>query len=198
MKINKLYQYDELDNLINHIIPKTKLPITGIVFYPMYSGLFYIFNNKNHQIKKRQEIKNVNNSPKVNTKTYPKFTPPKLSPKSKPVSEKEKPKMKFRFTDNNHNDDSYHLVSDLKSYLIDRTMTSKNDFTECYQRELTLKKSDIPDVYYVFDDKEKKGIAHIPNLKLSHTLDKIFENINSKTFLCYYDNVFKKWCPLLD
>ncbi len=46
LKINKLYKYNFLDKLVNDIIPKCELDITGLIFYPKKSGVSYIFNEK--------------------------------------------------------------------------------------------------------------------------------------------------------
>lgn len=45
-KINKLYKYENLKELINEKIPKSKLRVQGIIFYPEYSGVTYIFSEK--------------------------------------------------------------------------------------------------------------------------------------------------------
>lgn len=66
-KVNKLYEYSELENLINNIIPACKLDINGIVFYPEYSGISKIFINKPKKVKEKIEyISNEN----VSNETY--------------------------------------------------------------------------------------------------------------------------------
>ena len=44
-------------------------------------------------------------------------------------------------------------------------------------------------------DEPKLGIAHIPNLKISHMCN---ENIQDSPvrFTCRYDKSFKKWIPI--
>ncbi len=49
LKINKLYKYDMLEYIINKIIPDCELDITGLVFYPVISGVSYIFNDKKQE-----------------------------------------------------------------------------------------------------------------------------------------------------
>jgi len=40
------------------------------------------------------------------------------------------------------------------------------------------------------------GIAHIPNLRISHMCNEIVTDSQSKSFECIYNNNFKKWIPL--
>lgn len=54
-KVNKLYEYNELENLINNIIPSCKLDTNGIVFFPEYSGISKIFINKPQKVKEKIE-----------------------------------------------------------------------------------------------------------------------------------------------
>ena len=171
-KINKLYNYDKLDQLIKTIIPKTKLPINGIVFYPIVSGNIIIYSEKinKNSLKSKNDTKNI-----------------------------EKPITNFKI-DNNSKDESYHIVRDLCLYLKSRTKTSIEDFKSYEKKELILRKSDIPDVYFLYENEDKPqiGIAHIPNLKVSQELYKIFENKKTHKMLCYLDKHFKKWSPILD
>lgn len=168
-KINKLYNYTKLDELINTIIPKTKLPINGIVFYPKISGNIIIYSEK---------IKKIEN---------------------KTIKESKKQVTNFK-VNNTSSDESYHIVRDLCSYLKSRAPTTKDDFKSFNQKELILRKSDIPDVYFLYEDEDKPqiGIAHIPNLKISQELCKIFENTKTHKMLCYFDKHFKKWSPILE
>ena len=69
--------------------------------------------------------------------------------------------------------------------------------TEGKKDKLKLEKTDISDVYQIYNkDDEKLGIAHIPNLKISLYCKKIFEDKNKEYFNCIYNNHFKKWIPL--
>ena len=43
VKLNKLCNYDSLENLIKDVIPSCNIPIQGLVFYPKYSGISIIF-----------------------------------------------------------------------------------------------------------------------------------------------------------
>ncbi len=51
LKINKLYQYNMLNEIVTNIIPKCSLEIQGLIFYPKQSGLSIIFVDKPPQIE---------------------------------------------------------------------------------------------------------------------------------------------------
>jgi hypothetical protein len=46
LKINKLYKYNMLNEIVTNIIPNCELEITGLIFYPPKSGILYIYNDK--------------------------------------------------------------------------------------------------------------------------------------------------------
>jgi hypothetical protein len=46
LKINKLYKYTMLEEIVKNVIPNSQLEITGLVFYPFKSGISYIFTEK--------------------------------------------------------------------------------------------------------------------------------------------------------
>ena len=56
LKINKLYKYNMLEEIVKKIIPNCELEITGLVFYPFKSGISYIYTDK--IIDKRQNTSN--------------------------------------------------------------------------------------------------------------------------------------------
>jgi len=60
---------------------------------------------------------------------------------------------------------------------------------------LSIIRTHIPDVYNVFDNDIKIGIASIPSLKISHMCDKLIHSEPVK-FYCVYCNKFKKWIPI--
>lgn len=65
IKINKLFDYENLENLINDIIPKSKLEIQGLIFFPKYSGVQTIYTNN----KKQKKI-DINTSENIKNSTY--------------------------------------------------------------------------------------------------------------------------------
>jgi hypothetical protein len=65
-KINKLWTYKQLDELINNIIPNCNIPTQGLVFYPKNSGIFIIHIEKKHD---KVEIETTQNQV-IESKTY--------------------------------------------------------------------------------------------------------------------------------
>ena len=84
----------------------------------------------------------------------------------------------------------YNLVNFLKS----RTYSYENDGK---RKKMFLKKTEITDVYDVYEDEdgERLGIAHIPNLRISHMCQNLIKNEFVK-FNCVYNKKFKKWTPI--
>jgi len=70
------------------------------------------------------------------------------------------------------------------------------------QAILNIIKTDIPDIYHLYcadDNKNKVGVAFIPNMKISHKLYDYFEinknDLNCKV-ICNYHTFFEKWIPV--
>jgi hypothetical protein len=64
-KLNKLYKYEELENLINSL-PKLHISTNGIIFYPKFSGITNI-----HIEKKVEKVDiNTNNKEVIEQKSY--------------------------------------------------------------------------------------------------------------------------------
>ena len=89
---------------------------------------------------------------------------------------------------------SFDLVFNFKDFLTQRTYSYEK---EGKKKIFWIKKTDIPDVYNLYEDKNqpKNGIAHIPNLKISHYC---LNNIGNELVQCncIYNNKFQKWIPL--
>ena len=64
IKLNKLYNYGELTNLISDIIPTSKLSVNGLIFYPKTSGINIL------HLEKKQEKVNINNTDIIDNKSY--------------------------------------------------------------------------------------------------------------------------------
>ena len=66
-KINTIYKYNDLNNLINNILPKSIVSTQGIIFYPKISGNTIIFlgNNDNKKIDY-----NTNNNEIIEQSSY--------------------------------------------------------------------------------------------------------------------------------
>jgi hypothetical protein len=65
-KINKLWTYKDLNNLIKNIIPTCSIPCNGLVFYPKYSGIFIIHIEKKNDKIEIETSQNQN----IEAKTY--------------------------------------------------------------------------------------------------------------------------------
>ena len=151
LKINKLYKYNMLEEIIKKIIPNCELEITGLVFYPFKSGISYIFTEK-----------------AINDKPY-----------------------------NNQNNikivsnDSYNMIHEIKNFLNNRVYSYE---TNGIKKVLLIEPTEITDVFNLYENDTKIGIAHIPNYKVSTYCR---ENIKNKIkCLCIFNKSFNKWIPL--
>lgn len=155
-KINKLYKYDCLKELIKDVIPNCNIKCQGLVFYPKYSGINVVFLDKKQE---KVDITTTNN------------------------------------VDNEVEAKSYDLIVNLTKYLKCRSYSYESSGKI---KKLWLKGTEIPDVYSISEniDDDKLGIAHIPNLKISHMCKQNISFNESKKFTCRYDKGFKKWIPI--
>ena len=156
IKLNKLYNYEDLPELINKIIPSCSLINNGLIFYPKQSGVNILYIDK--KIEKIEKIDIESNQvEKIESKTY-------------------------------------DLIYNFNSFLSSRTYSYEK---EGKTKVLWIKKTEIADVYNLYENKEdlKIGIAHIPNLKISHYC---FNNVKDEMVKinCIYNNKFQKWIPL--
>jgi hypothetical protein len=150
IKINKLYKYNMLNEIVTNIIPKCEIEITGLVFYPILSGVYYIFTDKK-------------NMDKLNTVTAPKIV----------------------------SNDSYNMINEITDFLTSRIYSYENSNIK---KVLYVEPTNITDVFYVYENNEKLGVAHIPNYKVSTYCR---ENIKEKTkCMCAFYKPFNKWIPL--
>lgn len=149
-KINKLFEYEQLDKLINEIIPKSKFDIQGIIFFPIYSGIQIIYTNN-----KKQKVNIENNESIVNT--------------------------------------THDMIVNIDKILTSRVYSFENNGKK---QKLLVEKTDISDVYNLYQNDERIGIAHIPNMKTSFYCRDVFKGKEKEYFNCIYNNDFKKWIPL--
>jgi hypothetical protein len=175
-KLIKLYKYPDLPDLIYNLIPKNEILSNGLIFYPPKSGNCII-----HIDKKVENIDKINiNS--TNTENIESV--------------------------------SLNLITNFTELLKARTYSYEKDNKH---KILYICKSDISDVYYLYDFKDddskfskknlestdkkiisndnKIGIAHIPNLKISHYCANNISNDLVKVNCVYYPK-FDKWIPL--
>jgi len=152
-KLNKLYKYDELEKLVNDIIPNCGINSNGLIFYPKISGIVVLYIDK--------KVEKID------------------------IESKQEEKVTTR---------SFDIIYNFKDFLNSRTYSYEK---EQKRKILLIKKTDIPDVYNLYEKKDnpKIGIAHIPNLKISHYC---LKNIGNDLIQCncVFSNKFQKWIPI--
>jgi hypothetical protein len=156
-KLNKLYKYDDLKDVISNIIPNCGIISNGLVFYPPISGncIIHIEQKVNKVEIQNSLIENIE-------------------------------------------DNSLDFISNFTEIMKKREYSYEK---ENKKKILYMSKTEIPDVYYLYsnsqnnDNDNKIGIAHIPNLKISHYC---LENITKPLTRveCVYYSKFEKWIPL--
>lgn len=148
-KINRLYEYDDLKNVVENIIPKCEIEIMGLIFYPKFSGITTIYMEK-----KVEKVEISNNTEKI---------------------------------DNN----SYHLIKNIVEFLSEREYSYENGKIV----KLIIEKTNITDVYNLYENNERIGIAHIPNIKTSIYLQNNIDN-DKKEVECVFSKKFNKYIPI--
>lgn len=180
LTINKLYELENIDKLVNEDIKKTHdFHVRGLSFYPEISStkLIYVFNED-----KDKKILNKNNY-------------------ENPIKENREIIMPTLNTDN-------FMIENkkTKNKYIAKTEYKTQEITFV----LELKKTEISDVYKLFSVEEfekdnkkilktkKMGIAYIPTRDISLKCKEIFnKNVNGRAlFYCKFDNDKNKWIPL--
>jgi hypothetical protein len=151
-RLNKLYEYSDLPDLVYNILPTLQIPVNGITFIPPLSGITIV------HIENKTEKISINTSNEA------------------------------------IQCDSYDMIHNFVNYLKNRTYSYE---TNGNKKQLLLSKTEIPDVYSVFDEynTERLGIAHIPNLKISHYCNQYIKN-TPILFNCVYCTKFRKWIPI--
>ncbi len=87
--------------------------------------------------------------------------------------------------------ESYNMIHQIKDFLNNREYSYE---TNGKKKVLYVEPSEISDVFTIYDNDERIGIAHIPNFKISTYCR---ENILEKTkCLCIFNKQFNKWIPL--
>ena len=187
-KLNKLYKYEDIEELVYTVMPKCSMSTLGIVFYPKKSGILIIYsekkpndNNNSHNTNNNTNHTNNNshNSHTNNNSHNNKYN------KSTSVSILQNDSIESK---------SYDLIYNFVDYVSSRSYSYEY---EGDKQVLWLSKSNIPDVYNLSHtiDGDRFDIAHIPNIKTSHICSKYITNEPIK-FECIYNTQFKKWIPL--
>ena len=150
IKVNRLYQYEDIDYIVNNIIPSCDIDILGLVFFPKYSGITTIYIEK-----KQEKIDIQNNTEQVSN-------------------------------------NSYDLIKNIVEFLSQRTYS----YEEGKITKLYINKTDITDVYDLYEDNTKIGIAHVPNMKTSLMLQKNIITDDKYAANCVFNKKFNKYIPL--
>ena len=174
LKINKLYTYYEIDHLINNVMKNCSLMTNGIIFFPKYSGISIIYLEQKDVLQKNKVT--ISESNMFKTEAY-----------NKPASE---------ISSNTTAD----IILNMKGYLHGRKYGyeyEKNKKIGIFE----VRKTQIPDVYdmYLSNEENKlvrQGIAHIPNMKISHLCQDIFRDKNKQIMSCIHSQKFNKWIPM--
>jgi hypothetical protein len=150
IKVNRLYNYEDIDNIVNNIIPKCEIDIIGLVFFPKYSGIITIY------IEKKKEKVDIQNNIEI------------------------------------IESESYHLIKNIVEFLSQRKYSYENGKTV----ELYIKKTEITDVYNLYEEDDKIGIAHVPNMKTSLMLQNNIVDDKKYKAKCVFNKKFSKYIPL--
>lgn len=150
VKVNRLYLYQDIENIVNDIIPNCDIDILGLVFFPKYSGITTIYVEK-----KQEKVEIQNNAEYVSN-------------------------------------ESYHLIKNIVEFLSQR----KYSYEEGKNIKLYIKKTEITDVYNLYDEDAKVGIAHVPNMKTSLMLQNGVITDEKYSVNCVFNKKFNKYIPL--
>jgi hypothetical protein len=172
-KINKLYNYDDIESLVNKM-DTLEYKSYGLIFFPQISGITTLYiekkeTNNNNTRETNNNTREINNTRETNNK------------KEITINNRDNIEQK-----------TYNIITNFVNFLKNRIYSyEENGKTKI----LSLSKTEITDVYDIFDDTEKLGIALIPNLRISHMCSELITDKPIK-FKCVYCNKFKKWIPL--
>jgi len=176
-----------LDNIIQHNF-KGKSSCKNFIF-------------KLNSLKKYNEIKDIIKScdkskiPIVGLEFFPKFSGISIIYLDKINNKNNTTDVKINNKEKNIESFSYKLIHNLTDILNNRSYSYEN---ENNIKPLFLEKTNITDVYNLYEDledKKKLGIAHIPNYKTSRLCHNIIKDKPVK-FDCVFYKKFKKWIPL--
>ncbi len=178
LTINKLYEIDSIDKLVNEDIKKTHdFHVRGLSFYPEISGtkLIYVFNDD-----KDKKFLNKNSSDKEPQKEII-LAPTKSTSQ---LSETKKMKIKYIVKENCKKEDINFVLELRKTEIAD--VYKLFVVEEVMKEEKTIYKT------------KKMGIAYIPTKECSQLCKDVFnKTVNNRAlFKCKFDSNKNKWIPL--
>ena len=171
-KINKLYNYEDIEALVNKM-DSLEYKSYGLIFFPEVSGITTLYIEKKETNNTRETN---NNTREINNKKEITINKKEITISTKDYIEQK----------------TYNIITHFVNFLKNRIYSYEENGEI---KNLLLLKTEITDVYDIFDNTEKLGIALIPNLRISHMCSELITDKAIK-FKCVYCNKFKKWIPL--
>jgi len=195
-KLIKLFNYSELDILINDVDNINTNDYNGIIFYPKKSGINIIFINKvNNELNNPQnetfnnKFKNQINEINDTNSNYTGLN----TPQTNIYNNLNYNGLNTQQTNIYNNLNNYDYLEYLKS------IKYSYELNPIYKR-FWISKTSIPDVYNIhvnkYDTEGKIGIACVPNLKISYKLNEIITGDDPIEFECIFYKKLKKWIPI--
>ena len=174
LTINKLYELENIDKLVNNDIKKTHdFHVRGLSFYPEISAtkLIYVFNDDKD---KKVLNNNNNNNNNNNTEVYIKDK----------IQENKKTKIKYSIKSEFKNEEIIFVLELKKTEISDVYKLFAVEEVEKEDKKILRNK--------------KMGIAYIPTKDISLKCKDIFnKNINGRAlFTCKFDDNKNKWIPV--
>lgn len=170
LKVKKLFCANQTKMIIDEYIPRLKYTNKGLIFYPdnsKYSNILYLFKINNQS--------NIQNNISIDKK----------------LEKKTEHKNESDYSDSSLNNDN--VIIQIEKLI--------NNFDNKIIFKFLVKNTDNPDIYQLYSNFQKKsflyGFAHIPNLKCSKYISKLFENNDNLTIKCCYSKNFNKWEPII-
>ncbi len=177
LTINKLYEFDSIDKLVNEDIKKTHdFHVRGLSFYPEFSGtkLIYVFNDDKD--KKFLNKSATDKEPQKEIITHVKNT---VQP-----SESKKTKITYSVKDSYKKDDICFVLE-----------LRKTDITDVYKL-FVVEEVEKEDKKIL--KTKKMGIAYVPTKDCSQLCKDVFsKTVNNRAlFKCQFDSNKNKWVPI--
>jgi hypothetical protein len=180
LTVNKLYDIDQIDTLINEVIPQQKNPlIRGITFYPEISGnrIIFMFNNEIKMNGSQKNNKNLNINSNINQNINSNIN------------------LNSNSNINSNTKINTRYINKTNEPVIATFELRKTEDTDVYKLYIveTIKNNDR-----TIMKSKRMGIALIPTIECSMLCRNIFAK-NTKTRIlmkCKFINDKNKWQPI--
>jgi hypothetical protein len=177
--VKRFFKYDEGLDIIHKHINEVQYSCRGIYFKPLFLKFREILINFNDEL-----VKKVERTKYKHMKSF--------------MMHEDTNKLKDSDTMSVSSDTSSKASSSCSST---KTSTIRNDTTVNTQRQYHTRKTNLPDVYEMFDNNMVSvGFASVPSLKISKFLRETFKNKNivDSIILSYtYSDKHQKWSPVV-